>query len=531
MSMGEMEQPVEQATARVSRWAAFAMGAAAGAIMTALLLAMRLILDSPVIAEVMADWITVLLPPVAFDYFLERLQSVAKPLLYATILAGQVAVGGGVGVLYVRRTPPAPPAPSQRLLRSLVWTGGIWLILAGVVTPIMGVGVAGTSVAGGGLRYSLVLLVGVAAYVLSLIQFLHAASTRDKFGQERGRREFIRRAAIFSVLVLGSGFLFRGLVSKLSLSGAANVRGELSSEVTPTDQFYSVSKNIFTPNVDVTTWRLEVDGGVGRPISLTYDELLGMTAIEEYVTLTCISNLIGGNLISNALWKGVPLKLLLERAELPPTAKRIAFHATDSYVDSFPVEYALRDNVIVAYEMNGEPLSPKHGFPARIIVPGLYGMENVKWLNKIESVPEDFRGYYQRRGWADTAVIKTMSRVDVPPGSAKLAPENHLIGGIAFAGDRGISKVEVSADDRQTWEPAEVRKPLSPYTWVIWTRSWDATDPGLHRIWVRATDGTGEVQTAEAKASLPSGATGRHHIFVVVQEPDGSPPDLPELEL
>ena len=159
------------------------------------------------------------------------------------------------------------------------------------------------------------------------------------------------------------------------------------------------------------------DGGI---VTLTYADLLAMPAIEEYVTLTCISNMVGGDLISTALWKGVPLRLVLDRAGIGEGTERVSFRAADGYIDSFPYDVAVRDEVIVAYEMNGVPLPFAHGFPARIIVPGLYGMENVKWLIKIAPEDADFRGYWQRRGWADTAIIKTISRIDTPGRRAKI---------------------------------------------------------------------------------------------------------------
>jgi hypothetical protein len=257
---------------------------------------------------------------------------------------------------------------------------------------------------------------------------------------------------------------------------------------------------------------------MASPYTLSYEELQALPWVEQYATLTCISNRVGGPLINNALWRGVQMKVLLEQAGLSPDVQKVAFYGADGYVDSFPLERAMRDNVLVVYRMNGERLSDDHGFPARIIVPGLYGMENVKWLTRIAPVAADFHGYWQVRGWADTAVIKTSSRVDVPVDSAVLPSNEIPVGGVAFAGDREISSVEFSADGGHTWLPAELRPALSPYTWVLWTGMW--TPPGSQRntIRVRATDGTGEVQTADVKQSLPDGASGHHIIVVSVLE-------------
>ena len=507
----------------ISKALAFAIGAIAGLVMAVLMVALRFAFDTTSFPEVMADWLTRLLPPTAFDFLLERLQFTAKRLLFALILVGHVALGGGLGVLYARYGARGVRTERQRLERSLLLAAGTWLILVMLLTPIMGAGLLGAQLPQGPWGYVAALLLSVGAYFLTLSQLHQVALTRGHMQYAQGRREFIRRAAIISVLVVGGGFAVRtvmNVLSQLTPTTHGAGRGQMPLEVTPNDQFYVVAKSFFTPQVDADSWRLEVGGLVGTPLSLTYQELLSMPAVEEYVTLTCISNTIGGDLISNALWKGVPLKMVLERAGLPSDAERIAFHAADGYFDSFPAAYALRGDVLVAYEMNGEPLPPEHGFPARIIVPGLYGMENVKWLTKIEAVEARFRGYWQQRGWADTAVIKTMSRIDVPESGARLFADEAVLGGVAFAGERGIQKVEVSLDDGRGWEEAtEVSQPLSSYTWVLWTKRLAAPEQGKHDVLVRATDGMGTLQTAQFQGSLPSGATGYHRIGFRVQEP------------
>ena len=259
-------------------------------------------------------------------------------------------------------------------------------------------------------------------------------------------------------------------------------------------------------------WILEIDGEVEVPYWVDYQQLVTMPSVEEYVTLECISNLVGGDLISNAKWRGVPLRAFLERARLKPGVVDIAFYAQDGYSESIPLEMAMRDEVMVAYEMNGEPLPSKHGFPARLIVPGYFGLKHVKWLTKIEPVVHDFRGYWQQRGWTDVPWVKTFSRIDVPSHESVIEGGTVSLGGVAFAGDRGISNVEVSVDGGATWTAADsISEPLSPYTWVIWRAELPA--PGAEfGVRVRATDGEGAVQTAEVAKSLPSGATGHHAI-------------------
>jgi DMSO/TMAO reductase YedYZ molybdopterin-dependent catalytic subunit len=230
--------------------------------------------------------------------------------------------------------------------------------------------------------------------------------------------------------------------------------------------------------------------------------------------LICISNEVGGDLIGNAHWRGVPLRDLLERAGPLPGAYKVILTCADDYTDSIRFEKAMQPETLVAYEMNGAPLTPKHGYPARLLVPGIYGMKNVKWVRKIEVSPHDFRGFWQVRGWSDEAVIKTMSRIDTVATYTTVATEPLLLGGIAFSGDRGIQRVEYSVDGGQTWQEAQVKPPLGPYTWVLWLAEWTPPAPGQYTVKVRAVDKLGVVQTAFVTEPLPDGATGLHTVTV-----------------
>ena len=518
----ELEHSTNMTTTRISRRAGFNIGALAGLAMVLFMVASRFALDTPVLYEVMADWLTKITPAVVFDFALERLQVSAKPLMFASILMAQVIVGGGLGILYAVYSPSLPFAESQTWRRGLLLAAGLWLLTAAVITPIIEGGFFGLSLPDGARDYLITAFIGMLAYALVLTQ-LHSITLERRAGSfNLGRRTFLERAAFLAFLIGAGGLALRTVVrnaSSVTPSRAFSTQGELPPEITPNDRFYEVSKNIINPKVDVEGWSLMVGGDmVGNPYSLTYDELKALPSKEEYVTLTCISNNIGGDLISNALWKGVPLRLLLERAQLDPSVERIAFHAADGYVDSFPLGYAMGEDVLVAYLMNGEALPDGHGFPARIIVPGLWGMENVKWLTRIEPVESSFRGYWQERGWADTASINTMSRIDVPDSGITIPVQETLVGGVAFAGDRGVIKVEISIDGRTPWQPAELRKALSPYTWILWTSHWTPPAAQRYSITVRATDGTGEVQTAVLHDALPDGATGHDSIIVRVEE-------------
>lgn len=346
-------------------------------------------------------------------------------------------------------------------------------------------------------------------------------------GGSRLAHSIARRRALFglgvaAVTVGFTALVLRGLFRSL-VAAVGVVSGRLPSFRTPNEEFYQVSKNAFNPALDAREWKLSVRGNVERPFSLTYDELLSLPMVERDVTLECVSNEVGGNLISNARWTGVPLKFLLERAVLRDGSRDLALRAADGYTDSIPVAWAQRDETMLAVKMNGETLPRDHGFPVRLLVPGLFGMENVKWLTEIEVVTSDFRGYWQQRGWADTAVVKTMSKFTVPrDGEILQAGQTYEVGGVAFSGDRGISAVEVlieRADHNApggTWVKAEILPEASPTTWAIWRYLWTPEKSGEYTLTVRAADGRGTLQTAERADPFPDGASGYHRIKVNV---------------
>ena len=303
----------------------------------------------------------------------------------------------------------------------------------------------------------------------------------------------------------------------------------LDSEVTPTYLFYRIDINPIVPVVDATSWTLTVKGLVNNPLTITYEEIKAMPPVKEYATLQCVSNKIGGDLTSTALWKGVRLKDVLQKAQVKPGAKYIAVRCYDGYDVGIPLERGLLDGSILAYEMNLAPLTSEHGYPVRAIVPGLYGMMNPKWITEIELVDNVYEGYWARNGWTNVATEDTHSFI-VIPGQApvrdrfrnldveniNIVPGQKVpVAGIAFAGDRGIAKVEVSTDGGVTWKSASIKDPLSKYTWVLWTAGFTpATAQGNYRIVVRATDKTGKIQTAEVRPPFPDGATGYHMINI-----------------
>jgi DMSO/TMAO reductase YedYZ molybdopterin-dependent catalytic subunit len=281
--------------------------------------------------------------------------------------------------------------------------------------------------------------------------------------------------------------------------------------------FYRVDTNLVVPNVDVSTWTLAVGGMVDRPYTLTFDELLAMPMIERDLTLTCVSNEVGGQYAGNARWLGVRVKDLLARAGVSPGADQLISRSTDGWTASTPIA-AVTDgrDAIVAVAMNGEPLPSEHGFPARMIVPGLYGfISATKWLVALEpSTYAAEQAYWTKRGWATDAPIRTMARIDVPAPLSTVNAGKVAIAGVCWAQHRGIDGVEVQVDDGE-WRTAKLGGVPSDDTWRQWVVTWDAT-PGRHTLRARATDGTGATQPDARLTPFPSGAQGWHETVVTV---------------
>ena len=285
--------------------------------------------------------------------------------------------------------------------------------------------------------------------------------------------------------------------------------------ITPNDEFYVTSYRS-PPTIRLHDWSLSLNGLVERPITLTYEQLIEKTAISRVVTLECVGNTIGGEFISTAEWTGVSLRSLLEESGMSEQAYDVVFRAADGFSDSIRADRALMGDVIIAHKMNGVPLPEGHGFPARAIVPGHYGMKSVQWLTEIEVVAHDYKGYYQQKGWTEDAIVKTMSRIDVPGHGNTLRGLQQKVEGIAFAGSRGVRLVEISTDGGNGWSPANLAAPLSPYAWVFWSYDWTVPAPGRYTLLVRATDGTSSLQTSTEQEPSPEGASGLHEITVTV---------------
>lgn len=497
----------------------------------------------PPLAQVLSDRMLQITPGPVFGFLIDRLQLIGKPLFLLGTVGLELVLGALAALLLVPLSRLRPPA--------LLAAGGVLgLILAGLARLTLGPEAGATMLLAGFLLYGVV----TAAAALLLGPALGGPVAGATDGGQRRRFLGMAAAAVGGMLAAGTalevsrtlrGLGERGSESGLPVGESLTELGEvadtafpvallsgprvervavggrpqptvihvsppagLAPAITSNRDFYVISKNFVDPVVDARNWSIQVQGAlIEHPLTLSYQQLRELPARSEYVTLECISNDVGGHLMSNARWTGIPLRDLLQRAGMRDAARAVAFTCVDGYVESLPVERAMHPATLVVFLMNGEPLPDKHGFPARIITSGLYGMKNPKWLRTIEPVVSAPQGFWEQQGWSSLPIVKTTSRIDVPKQGQRV-PAELTFGGVAFAGSRGIKRVEISTDGGKTWLPAELEKPLSPYTWTLWYRAWNAPRPGGVTALVRAVDGAGAEQIAAAAASYPSGATG-----------------------
>ncbi len=375
--------------------------------------------------------------------------------------------------------------------------------------------------------------VGAAAFFAALAFLLGAERVATPTAV--GRRRFLVGAvAVAGVVALGSTALGATLrAGKRVASVALTIRDlrsrepvppadpafaaidHLTPRITSNADHYEVDTALIKPTVDLSTWKLEIVGEVEHPYTLTWNELLDLPAVERPHTLECVSNEIGGDLTSTAVWAGVPMADLLARATPKADAYDVVLTSVDGYSDSVRVAKALEPDTLVAYLMNGVTIPQEHGYPARALIPGIYGMKNVKWLTRIEVVSYDYQGYWQERGWSDVATYNTHVRIDVPAVTARSVGGHVAVAGIAFAGERGISRVEVSTDGGKTWKDAALETPVGREAWRRWRYDW-AVENGRFRLVARATDGEGQVQTSVQRPPFPNGSTGYDGVDVNV---------------
>jgi len=501
-------------------------GLIAGIAMTVVMLALaRFGVATPL--AIIGDRLSVFIKPGPFLSIMGRVGGYnhLKQLGVGSTMAGQLFVGALAGAIFGLLMRPNP----QR--RSTAWTMSIFVVLpiaaiAIALWPVLGTSYIGLPIASGGAVTLIGFALSVLAFERTLVGSFHFL-TRPEAGAESG--EFTpaigRRALILGglgVLIAGGGVgLLRRLyrIATFSYDGT-QYKGRIVQPITPNDLFYCVTKNVIDPRVNVDLWHLEVNGLVQNPTTYRFQDLKGFNQVEQETTLMCISNGLDAGLISNAVWKGITLRDLIDPAGPMADARRVRLFGVDNYTDTIPLEKALDPTTILASAMNGVDLPHRHGYPLRAIVPGYFGEKHVKWLTRIELAGEDVKGFYETQGWGPDFMTPTRSRIDAPDHESRFSL-GQLSGpievkGIAFGGDRGISRVEISDDDGETWTDANIHYAGTKLTWALWTYQWRPDGPDDYTLVVRATDGEGAVQEWEEDRSPFSGVTGFHKITVHV---------------
>lgn len=394
--------------------------------------------------------------------------------------------------------------------------GAIGVALPGVILlPAQGLGWFGLSPAN--FAWDPLGVHVLAALAGTAFAWVATGRRREAVAADAGRRgavSFLVRSGVAIVVLSSAGARWMVARAQDLADLFARVVG-LSPRITPTEDHYEVSKNLFAPNVRERNWSLRITGMVDQELELSLDDLKALPSVTRPSTLMCISNSVGGDLIGTSEWTGVRLADVLAAAGVQEGAFELVLRAADNYSDSFPLDAALREGTIIAYLQNGEPLTASHGFPARVLVPGIYGMKNVKWVQEIELTNEDHLGYWQTRGWSDEAIIKTLSRVDTDQAT-RLDDGRVAVGGIAYAGLRGVAGVQVSIDGGDSWTDAEVEPAPNELSWVRWVARLDVAADAFD-VRVRAIEPDGTVQTADRARPLPDGADGHHVLSVRVR--------------
>ncbi|HEU0072806.1 MAG TPA: molybdopterin-dependent oxidoreductase [Dehalococcoidia bacterium] len=472
-------------------------------------LLLRTLSGTRLLAEISLDAMLSILPGENFSSLLGVFGPYGKALFFFSALLAQLAV---YVIVWMRvRRYAGVGAGTARVAIGAGLAIVLLLLLIAVVLISITTATLGQYTGWLDFAFATVLFSAIYASVAGL-QSLGGLSDTEGTVESASRRRFLTR--IPGVALAGLAIIVIGrAIDDASGGGVQRSRsGQASPEVTPTDEFYIISKNLIDPEPNGSTWRLQVGGATERVLKLDYEDMLAMPSQEQYTTMQCISNEVGGELIGNALWRGVPLSTVIGQAGVLPTANHVFLRCADDYTDSIPLEFAMRPQTLLAYQMNGEKLSSKHGFPLRLLTPGKYGMKHPKWIIEIILLEDEQLGFWQQRGWSQEASMNTTVRIDVPGASMTVTPDDLLVQGVAFSGDRGISKVEISTDGGSSWDEAKLKPPLSPYTWILWEYEWHNPPLGEGALLARATDGTGQLQKPDSVDPYPDGAAAYHRV-------------------
>lgn len=512
------------------------VGGAVALAVVALMLALRISVGVASLPDVAADAMTLILPGSVFGYLVDRLQHFGRPLMLLGLAGGLIALAAAVGALSARVLPGAPALARGLAAAAAMSALTLPVVLLGASEEQRG-GLVATTVAYWCL-FALLLVLGLSRAADEPIRSSRGGPTRRSILYAAGAFGGAWLAYYFGGRIVAAAArepapaavappapLPAASAAPPASAAAGAPAGPTATVdplagltgISPTNDFYVVSKNgVDDPRIAAASWRLRVDGSA--PFTLGYDDLRAMEAVEFPQTLECISNNVGGPLLSTAVFRGPRLRTILERAGVPANASEIRFSCADGYTESLPLDVAMHDRTIVAYLINGEPLPREHGFPARLLLSGRYGMKNPKWVTSIGPVAQPYRGYWEQRGWNKDAFVRTMSRLDYPQ-EQDVVPAGKpfpLVRGVAYAGARGIGKVEISFDAGRTWNGTRLRPVLPSYDWTFFSYEWTPPAPGTYPVVVRATDGDGRLQDATDRDSFPDGATGYHRVNVKV---------------
>ena len=496
---------------RDTAWSGFGWGCIGGLALVALMYLANQFLGLRPLPQLLNEPLLSIMPGFVFGFLIDTLQHAGKVLEEFGLIVAMVVALGALGAV---AAVASVRWRSQYLPFAFAAAG--WVVVAGILLPIGGSGFLGL---GDGPATPLIwaALFAIYAVVLQL-------GAQKPAGVDAGRRRVLSTLPMalagFSVLALAYRLLPDWYQAVFS-APESGLRG-LSPAITPVENFYVVSKNFADPSVSGDGWKLGVGGMVDRPMSLSLDGLRALPATTEYVTFECVSNDVGGDLMSTGAFTGVSLRDLVASASPQVEASWVSFKARDGYTESLPLGVVQgAPEILVAYDLDGSPLPMAHGYPARIVIPGRYGMKSPKWLDSIELVNHETGGYWEQQGWDHNAIVKTTSRFDMPRDGDIFKVGAIAVGGVAFAGMRGVSKVEFTTDGGSTWTEATFDPPLSNLSWVVWRSTWSPTSEGAYRLMVRATDGAGNPQTRLATPSYPNGAAGYHTIQVNVSKSSG----------
>ena len=498
-------------TGRQAAFRGFGWGAVAGVALVALMYLASLFLGLRPLPQLLNQPLLSVMPGFVFGFLIDTLQHSGKVVEELGLIVAMVVALGGLGAAWAWT--------SRRWhfqYSALAFAAAGWLVVTAVLLPISGIGFLGLDDGP-----TTPLIWGALFAVYGVIVQLGGDGIESASAPDPGRRRMLSALPV-TIGALSVGVLAFRLVpdwyKAIFSPPEAGLTGA-SPAVTPVENFYVVSKNFSDPSVDGHGWRLSVGGLVGKPLTLSLAALRALPVTTQYVTMECISNNVGGELMSTGSFTGVRLRDLLAMASPKTSGTWAAFKAVDGYAESLPMSLIQgAPEILVAYDLDGAPLPTSHGFPARMLIPGRYGMKGPKWLVSIDLVDHESGGYWEQQGWDHNAVVRTTARFDVPRDGDTVKLGAIPLAGVAFAGTRGIQKVEYSTDGGGTWSQAEFAAPLSELTWVLWQASWTPGHEGAYRLLVRATDGGGALQDSHSTPSYPTGAAGYHTIQVNVSK-------------